>query len=66
MQLNRLAAQKEGASAAGAAAADTAAGGSGSGGGGGGASGAAVLPFDVVATAYRRKKLMEALQQGDK
>lgn len=27
---------------------------------------AALLPFDVVATAYRRKKLIGALEEGDK
>lgn len=27
---------------------------------------ASVLPFDVVATAYRRKKLMGALEEDDK
>lgn len=27
---------------------------------------AAVLPFDIVATAYRRKKLMEALAEDNK
>ena len=67
MQLNLLATQKEGASATGAAgAAKTAGGGSGGEVASGGAAAAAALPFDVLATAYRRKKLLEALQQGDK
>ena len=77
IQLAKLAEQKE-AAAAGrgtkvppAAARAAAAEGSGGEGGGGTttdatATAAAVLPFDLVATAYRRKKLMGALAEDDK
>lgn len=67
LQLTRLAEQKEAAQERRTAAA--AAAGPGGGGSGAAASDAAIaaaLPFDVVATAYRRKKLMGALEEDDK
>lgn len=71
LQLTRHAQQKGDAPApppAGAAgvADDNAAAVPGGGGPGSGLNVASVLPFDVVATAYRRKKLMEALEEDDK
>lgn len=70
IQLTRMAQQKVDASAPPAMAAAAAAGngtsqpdGSGQ---GAGLNMASVLPFDVVATAYRRKKLMGALEEDDK
>jgi hypothetical protein len=70
LQLTRLAEQKEQEAAAAARQpAGAAAGQQGSVSGaaaGSGTSSAAVLPFDIVATAYRRKKLIGALEEDDK
>lgn len=62
-QLTRLAEQKEHAEAAATRAEGGEQGGSAT---ATDAAIAAVLPFDVVATAYRRKKLMGALEEDDK
>ncbi|KAL4458660.1 hypothetical protein ABPG75_013525 [Micractinium tetrahymenae] len=63
MQLTRLAQQKGEASPPAASGAGAPCGGSGP---GAGLNMASVLPFDVVATAYRRKKLIGALEEDDK
>lgn len=76
MQLTRLAEQAEDPTGQKAAAGGKLAGSDGGDGDGGDGTGeeeeegvdnlAAMLPFDVVATAYRRKKLIGALEEGDK
>lgn len=70
VQLNRMAEDRDSSSSAASRVGSSGteggeAGGEG-GGGGVGTPDAAALPFDVVATAYRRKKLLEALDQDNK
>ncbi len=71
VQLNKMAEERDqglsgGSSEEGEADAQTSEGSQAGGEGLAGAPNAAALPFDIVATAYRRKKLLDALDRDDK